>query len=81
MNHKGTHNMARFETIFGWWVVKHRWWIISATVIVAFAASSGIRFLTVNNDTRVFLYVSTYSLSRAHYTVRQCVHKNHSLAY
>ena len=46
--------MTTFETVFGRWVVKHRWWIIGATAIVVFAASSGMRFLTVNNDTRVF---------------------------
>jgi predicted RND superfamily exporter protein len=47
-------NMTWFETVFGKWVVKHRWWIIAATVIVVLVASSGMRFLTVNNDTRVF---------------------------
>ncbi|MHC4227850.1 MAG: efflux RND transporter permease subunit [Planctomycetota bacterium] len=46
--------MTRFETILGKWVVKHRWWIIVATVIVVLTTSSGMRFLTVNNDTRVF---------------------------
>jgi predicted RND superfamily exporter protein len=43
-----------FETTFGQWVVQHRWWIIVATVIVVLVTSSGMRFLTVNNDTRVF---------------------------
>ncbi len=46
--------MTQFETAFGRWVVEHRWWIIVATVIVVITTSSGIRFLTVNNDTRVF---------------------------
>jgi predicted RND superfamily exporter protein len=46
--------MTWFESVFGKWVVKHRWWIIIATVLVVFIASSGMRFLTVNNDTRVF---------------------------
>ena len=46
--------MTWFETIFGKWVVKYRWWIIIATLPVVFMASSGMRFLTVNNDTRVF---------------------------
>ena len=46
--------MTWFETVFGKWVVKHRWWIIAATIIVVLVASSGMRFLTVNNDTRVF---------------------------
>jgi len=46
--------MTRFETVFGRWVVEHRWWIIVATVIIVLVTSSGMRFLTVNNDTRVF---------------------------
>ncbi len=46
--------MDKFERIFGQWVVNHRWWIILATVIVVAASASGMRFLTVNNDTRVF---------------------------
>lgn len=46
--------MNSFETYFGKWVVSHRWWIIISTILVVSVASSGIRFLTVNNDTRVF---------------------------
>ncbi len=46
--------MIWFETVFGKWIVKHRWWIIIATILVVFVASSGMRFLRVNNDTRVF---------------------------
>ena len=46
--------MTWFETAFGKWVVKHRWLIIIATILVVFVASSGMRFLTVNNDMRVF---------------------------
>ncbi|MHC4628457.1 MAG: MMPL family transporter, partial [Planctomycetota bacterium] len=42
------------KTVFGDFVVTHRWWIIAATIIVVLVASSGVRFLTVNNDTRVF---------------------------
>jgi predicted RND superfamily exporter protein len=44
--------MDKFERIFGQWVVNHRWWIILATVIVVATSASGMRFLTVNNDTR-----------------------------
>ena len=47
-------NMIWFEAVLGKWVVKYRWWIIAATIIVVLVASSGVRFLTVNNDTRVF---------------------------
>jgi len=46
--------MSRFEAVFGQWVVKHRWWIIGVTALVVLATSSGMRFLTVNNNTRVF---------------------------
>ena len=46
--------MTWFEAAFGKWVVKHRWLIIIATIHVVVIASSGMRFLTINNDTRVF---------------------------
>jgi predicted RND superfamily exporter protein len=46
--------MSRFERIFGQFVVKQRWWIIMATVMVVLASASGVRFLTISNDTRVF---------------------------
>ncbi|UCH08218.1 MAG: MMPL family transporter [Deltaproteobacteria bacterium] len=46
--------MKRFEDYFGEWVVNRRWWIIVATAILVLAAAYGMRFLTFNNDTRVF---------------------------
>ncbi len=46
--------MTRFETVLGKWIVRYRWWIIVATTIVVLIASSGMRFLTLNNDMRVF---------------------------
>jgi predicted RND superfamily exporter protein len=46
--------MGRFEKIFGSFVVKRRWWIIALTLMVAVAAASGVKFLTFNNDLRVF---------------------------
>ena len=46
--------IKRFETSYGTWVVKHRWWIIAAAVFVVFAAGSGVRFLSFNNDLRIF---------------------------
>jgi predicted RND superfamily exporter protein len=46
--------MDRFERLLGQWVVARRWWLIVATIAVAFTAASGARFLTVNADTRVF---------------------------
>ncbi len=44
----------RFETGFGKWVIKYRWLIIIATILVVLGAGSGVRFLTFNNDTRAF---------------------------
>ena len=38
----------------GAWVVRRRWWVIFATLLIMFAAASGVRFLTFTNDTRVF---------------------------
>ncbi len=46
--------MNWFEEAFGKWVVKQRWWIIFATVLFVFAGASGVQFLTINSDTRVF---------------------------
>ena len=46
--------MNGFEAAFANWVVKQRWWIIFATGFTVFAAASGVQFLTINSDTRVF---------------------------
>ena len=46
--------MTWLEDVFGKWIVKRRWWIIIATIIIAAAAASGARFLSFNNDNRVF---------------------------
>jgi len=46
--------MGKFEEAFGDFVIKRRWWIIVATVLIVMTTASGTRFLTFNNDTRVF---------------------------
>lgn len=46
--------LSRFETAFGPWVIKWRWVIIVVSILVTVIATSGARFLTFNNDTRVF---------------------------
>ncbi len=46
--------MRWFEDVFGKWVIKYRWLIIVATLLIVFVTTSGTRFLTINNDTRVF---------------------------
>jgi predicted RND superfamily exporter protein len=43
-----------FEKDFGHWVVRNRWLIIIITILWVFAAGSGMQFLTINNDVRVF---------------------------
>lgn len=46
--------MTRIEAVWGKWVLRHRWWIITATIMVVLGAAAGTRFLTFNNDLRVF---------------------------
>ena len=46
--------MERFEIEFGRWVVKFRWWVISATILLFIVAAYGLGNITFNNDTRVF---------------------------
>jgi predicted RND superfamily exporter protein len=46
--------MARFETALGQWVVRQRWWLLVATLLLVSGAASGLRFLSFNNDTRAF---------------------------
>ena len=46
--------MKRLEERLGDWVIRHRWWIIVTTLAAVFSAASGMRFLTFNNDMRVF---------------------------
>lgn len=46
--------MTWLERALGEWVVKYRWLIIFATLIIVVAAGSGAQFITINNDTRVF---------------------------
>jgi predicted RND superfamily exporter protein len=46
--------MNYFEIAFSNWVVKHPWWLIAATLVLAVTTASGMRFLTFENDLRVF---------------------------
>lgn len=46
--------MNWIEKLLAGWVVKHRWWILTATVLTVIITSSGVRFLVFSNDTRVF---------------------------
>ena len=42
------------ENRIGTWTIRYRWLIVVGTVIAAVVAGSGARFLTMNNDNRVF---------------------------
>lgn len=46
--------MNRFDTYFAERVLRYRWWIIVATILLVIGTASGVRFLTFNNDSRVF---------------------------
>ena len=46
--------MNHFEIAFSNWVIKYRWWLISATLLAVLLSASGMRFLTFENDLRVF---------------------------
>lgn len=46
--------MNRFEERYGEWIIRHRWWTIIVTLLVVAVASSGVRYLTLNRDLRVF---------------------------
>jgi predicted RND superfamily exporter protein len=46
--------MNWFENTFSEWVIKLRWWLIAAIIPTVFIAASGMRFLTFENDLRVF---------------------------
>jgi len=46
--------MKEFETAFGVWVVRNRWWILVISLAMFFVAAGGLRHLSFNNDDRVF---------------------------
>jgi predicted RND superfamily exporter protein len=46
--------MVWLEDVFAKWVVRHKWLIITITIAVVLTAANGTRFLSLNNDTRVF---------------------------
>lgn len=46
--------MEKFEAQFGLWVIRQRRWLIFATLLGVVLAAWGMRFLTFNNDNRVF---------------------------
>ncbi len=42
------------NTSFGSWVIRFRWWVVLATLIIVLGAASGGRFLGFSTDYRVF---------------------------
>ena len=46
--------IKRLESGLGEWVIRHRWWIILASLLTFIGTGSGIQFLTFNRDLRVF---------------------------
>ncbi|MDA9981396.1 MMPL family transporter [Gammaproteobacteria bacterium] len=46
--------MQRLASCLGPWVIKYRWWIIFATVVMVAFISIGMRFLSFNMDNRIF---------------------------
>jgi len=46
--------MKHWEASLGYWIIKNRWWLIGATLVLALSSASGMRVLTFENDLRVF---------------------------
>lgn len=46
--------MTQFETAIARWIINKRWFLITACLIFAAIAGSGMRHLTFNNDLRAF---------------------------
>jgi len=47
-------NKGNLATQYAQWLVRYRWFVILAAIVLAFAAGSGGRLITPNNDYRVF---------------------------
>ena len=46
--------MTRLENIIGIWVIRHRWWILAISVLLAAVMGSGACFLTFSSDVRMY---------------------------
>ena len=46
--------MEKFETTFGHWVLRNRWWIIFVSLIMVGLAGSGVQYLAFTNNYRIF---------------------------
>ena len=57
--------MKTLETRIGLLVVKWRWSIVAATPLLVLVAAAGMRFLTFNNDARVFFSRENPQLQRS----------------
>ena len=46
--------MEKFETAFGPWVLRYRWWIIVVSLLLVGLAGSGGRYLYFTNNYQIF---------------------------
>ncbi len=46
--------MEKFETAFGPWVLRYRWWIIVISLLMVGLAASGGQYLYFTNNYRIF---------------------------
>ena len=48
------NQIRRLEDRMGAWAIARRWWVIVSTLLLVLGIASGVRYLTFNNDSRVF---------------------------
>ncbi len=46
--------MKKLEVSIAHWIIKYRWWLMSACLVIVAVSGSGMRYLTFNNDLRAF---------------------------
>jgi hypothetical protein len=44
--------MKKLEVSMAHWIIKYRWWLMSACLVIVAVSGSGMRYLTFNNDLR-----------------------------
>ncbi|WP_448546556.1 efflux RND transporter permease subunit [Thalassotalea fusca] len=52
--HQAHNTKIGFASRYADWIIRYRWFVILATILLAIAAGSGGRFIQPNNDYRVF---------------------------
>lgn len=46
--------MENVKYRYGHWVIRHRWWIIIATIFLVGVSASGVKHLKINQNSRIF---------------------------